>query len=46
MPDVLTRNRILGDISDIYVAVIETKLIERTTALDLRHPVIAVKNVN
>lgn len=41
MADALTQNRILEDISDIYVAVIETELIESTTALDLRHPVIA-----
>lgn len=45
MPDALTRNRILGDISDIYVAIIEAKLIWSTTVLDLRHLVITVKNV-
>lgn len=45
MPDALTRNRILGDISDIYVAIIEVELIWSTTALDLRHLVIAVKNI-
>lgn len=44
MPDALTRNRILVDISDIYAAIIETELIESTLVLDLRHAVIAVKN--
>lgn len=40
MPESFTENRILDD---VYTAIIVTQLIESATALDSRHPFIAVQ---